>query len=90
MKSPRQWAMLRRVILAYIWTWEKTTRIKEMEIRWPSGIKQVLQDVAVDRILTVEEPQQITILVPAFAALRVHTEPASLSAHPRGVTFITE
>jgi len=31
-------------------------RIKELEIRWPSGIKQVLHDVAVDQILTVEEP----------------------------------
>jgi hypothetical protein len=30
--------------------------IKEIEIRWPSGIKQVLHDVAVDRILAVEEP----------------------------------
>ncbi len=31
-------------------------RIKEMEIRWPSGIKQVLQDVEVDRILAIQEP----------------------------------
>jgi enediyne biosynthesis protein E4 len=31
-------------------------RIKEMEVRWPSGIKQVLRDVAVDRVMTVEEP----------------------------------
>jgi hypothetical protein len=31
-------------------------RIKEMEIRWPSGIKQVLQGVEVDRIMTIEEP----------------------------------
>ena len=30
--------------------------VKEMEIRWPSGIKQVLRDVAGDRVLTVEEP----------------------------------
>ena len=34
----------------------KNERIKEVEIRWPSGIKQVLQDVSVDRILTIEEP----------------------------------
>jgi hypothetical protein len=33
------------------------TRIKEIEIRWPSGIRQMLRDVAVDRILTVEEPR---------------------------------
>jgi enediyne biosynthesis protein E4 len=36
----------------------KNASIKEMEIRWPSGIKQVLQNVAVDRILTVEEPRK--------------------------------
>jgi hypothetical protein len=32
-------------------------KIKEIEIRWPSGIKQVMKDVASDRILTIEEPQ---------------------------------
>jgi hypothetical protein len=31
-------------------------RIKEIEIRWPSGIKQVLHDADVDRIMTVHEP----------------------------------
>jgi hypothetical protein len=31
-------------------------KIKEMEIRWPSGIKQVLKDVQVDRVMTIEEP----------------------------------
>ena len=34
----------------------KNDKIKEIEIRWPSGIKQILNDVAVDRILTIEEP----------------------------------
>ncbi len=29
--------------------------IKEIEIRWPSGIKQLLHDVEVDRIMTIEE-----------------------------------
>jgi hypothetical protein len=33
-------------------------QIEQMEIRWPSGIKQTLRDVAVDRIMTVEEPKQ--------------------------------
>ena len=33
-------------------------RIKDMEIRWPSGVNQMLHDVAVDRIFTVEEPRQ--------------------------------
>ncbi len=32
------------------------TKIKVMEIRWPSGIKQALKDVEVDRVMTVEEP----------------------------------
>jgi enediyne biosynthesis protein E4 len=31
-------------------------RIKEIEIRWPSGIKQLLHDVDVDRIVTIQEP----------------------------------
>jgi hypothetical protein len=34
----------------------KNRLIKDMEIRWPSGIKQVLHEVAADQILTVEEP----------------------------------
>ncbi len=33
----------------------KNEKIAEMEIRWPSGVKQVLKDVAVDRVMTVEE-----------------------------------
>jgi hypothetical protein len=36
----------------------KSKLIKEVEIRWPSGIKQILHDVAADQILTVEEPQR--------------------------------
>jgi enediyne biosynthesis protein E4 len=30
-------------------------RIKDLEIRWPSGIRQTLHDLEVDRILTIEE-----------------------------------
>jgi hypothetical protein len=33
-------------------------RIKEIQIRWPSGIKQLLHDVEGDRIVTIEEPQR--------------------------------
>jgi hypothetical protein len=33
-------------------------RIKEVEIRWPSGIRQTIKDVATDRILSIEEPKQ--------------------------------
>ncbi|HUA14469.1 MAG TPA: CRTAC1 family protein [Verrucomicrobiae bacterium] len=32
--------------------------IRQMEIRWPSGIKQVLHDVEGDRVMTIEEPRQ--------------------------------
>lgn len=33
-------------------------KIKDVEIAWPSGTKQVLHDVAGDRIVTVEEPRR--------------------------------
>jgi hypothetical protein len=36
----------------------KNEKIKDMEIRWPSGIKQALKDVAVDRIMTIEEAKE--------------------------------
>jgi hypothetical protein len=32
-------------------------RIKDIEIRWPSGIRQTLHNIAADQILTVDEPQ---------------------------------
>ena len=37
--------------------WVGNQRIKDIEIRWPSGIRQVLHNVAADQILTIEEPQ---------------------------------
>jgi hypothetical protein len=30
--------------------------VREIEIRWPSGIRQTLKDVKADRIMTVTEP----------------------------------
>ena len=36
------------------------SRIKEVEIRWPSGIRQTLHDVVGDQILTIEEPRAST------------------------------
>jgi hypothetical protein len=33
-------------------------RIKEIQIRWPSGIRQELRDVDVDRVMTIEESHQ--------------------------------
>jgi hypothetical protein len=32
--------------------------IKTMEIRWPSGVRQVVNDPPVDRVLTIDEPRQ--------------------------------
>jgi hypothetical protein len=32
--------------------------IKEIQIRWPSGIKQEIRNVDVDRVMTIEEPRQ--------------------------------
>ena len=32
--------------------------IKEIDVRWPSGIKQTLRSLGVDRILTIEEPRR--------------------------------
>jgi hypothetical protein len=32
--------------------------IKTMEIRWPSGVRQVVDDPPIDRVLTIEEPRQ--------------------------------
>ena len=32
--------------------------VKELEVRWPSGIRQVLRDVQADRIVVIEEPKQ--------------------------------
>jgi hypothetical protein len=36
----------------------KNKTIKEIDIRWPSGIRQVLHDVDVDRIVQIEEPKK--------------------------------
>jgi hypothetical protein len=33
------------------------TRIRDLEIRWPSGVRQSLHDVGGDQILTIEEPR---------------------------------
>lgn len=33
-------------------------QIKEIEVRWPSGMKQVLRDVEADRIMTIDEPRR--------------------------------
>jgi enediyne biosynthesis protein E4 len=35
--------------------------IREIMIRWPSGVRQRLQNVAVDRILTIEEPRENSV-----------------------------
>ena len=35
------------------------TRVDRIEIRWPSGVEQVLEDVAVDQFLTIQEPEKL-------------------------------
>jgi len=35
-----------------------SSKVKEIEITWPSGIRQVLNDVAADRVLAVTEPEK--------------------------------
>jgi len=35
-----------------------SSRVKELEVHWPSGIRQALHDLQGDRIVTVEEPRQ--------------------------------
>lgn len=32
------------------------TRIDEIEIRWPGGVTQIVQNIAVDRVVTITEP----------------------------------
>jgi hypothetical protein len=32
------------------------SKVASIEIRWPSGIQQVLKDVAADRLLKIDEP----------------------------------
>ena len=48
--------MRHRAIRGCISAWALTPWRKEIEIVWPSGIRQVLRDVAADRIVTVTEP----------------------------------
>jgi hypothetical protein len=33
-----------------------SSTVRELEVRWPSGIRQVLHDIKVDRVLTIKEP----------------------------------
>jgi len=44
-----------------------TSDVKRIEIRWPSGIQQVLENQKSDRQLTIEEPAQSTSTVPVAA-----------------------
>ena len=32
--------------------------VSSIEILWPSGVKQILQNVAGDRVITIDEPSQ--------------------------------
>ena len=39
--------------------------VREIEIKWPSGVRQVLRDVAADQALAVEEAVGVTGIPPA-------------------------
>jgi hypothetical protein len=56
----------------------RDTRIREIEIRWPSGVKQVVNDVEADRIVTIREPNPPDYDADHHAPLR-----NSSSAHPQ-------
>jgi hypothetical protein len=45
-----------------------TAAIERIEIRWPSGIQQVLTDQTADRQITIDEPAQSNSATPAAAA----------------------
>jgi len=32
------------------------SKVASVEIRWPSGIRQVLKDIAADQLLKIDEP----------------------------------
>jgi enediyne biosynthesis protein E4 len=36
----------------------RASRISSLEVRWPSGVVQILENVAADRLLTIIEPQK--------------------------------
>ena len=36
----------------------RAERVEQLEVRWPSGVVQVLSDLAADQVLTVVEPRQ--------------------------------
>jgi len=40
---------------------ENAAAIDSLEVKWPSGIVQILKDVAVNQILEIKEPQQIKV-----------------------------
>ncbi len=33
--------------------------VREIEVRWPSGIRQIIKDVRADQVLTITEPREI-------------------------------
>jgi hypothetical protein len=36
----------------------KESKVRSIEIRWPSGIRQVLKDITADQLLKIDEPAQ--------------------------------
>jgi hypothetical protein len=41
----------------------KSKTAREIEILWPSGVRQVLRDVRGNRVVTIEEPSTSTLSV---------------------------
>jgi len=59
MKSPPLLATLAQAIPGFILDSASIASfIKEIEIIWPSHTRQVMRNVAADRIVTIEEPRQ--------------------------------
>ena len=40
---------------------DSSARIREIEIRWPSGMRQELRDLKADHVLTMVEPRQVPV-----------------------------
>ena len=49
-------AISRKTMAAFTSGWARRPRRDKLTIHWPSGREQVLENLAVDRVLTVEEP----------------------------------
>ena len=56
--SPRPWATLRPARRTVHFGTGKVEKIERVEIRWPSGIVQILRNLATNQVLEVHEPSK--------------------------------